>query len=213
MAELARASHIALVGGNFSGAKELSLTLTCAGEVSPSLALRRNGGRAGDLLYVSGTLGDARLGLRQLESAKASRSRFATERQRRPTPRLALGQLALDYARAAMDISDGLARDLTELCERSGVGAQVALEQLPISSAMVAEERSPRRRAEYALQGGEDYELLLAVPPRVAARFEQQCTRRNFPVTRIGQLTTQRAVRFLWKGKSVRAPRGFDHFA
>src|SRR5205823_1855421 len=104
MSALARRARIALVGGNFTSARELSITITCAGEASRPLL--RSGGRPGDLLYVSGTLGDARLGLEPRAPAPARR------RQRRPEPRLRLGLLAARFAGAAIDLSDGLAQDL-----------------------------------------------------------------------------------------------------
>src|SRR5262249_53415140 len=114
MAPLARAHRIHLVGGNFTRAREISLTLACGGCVARWGALLRSGGKPGDLLYVSGTLGDARLGL--LELRTRTRSSPAIQRQRRPTPRVALGRLARTLARAAIDVSDGLAVDLAELC-------------------------------------------------------------------------------------------------
>ncbi|MGA9525244.1 MAG: thiamine-phosphate kinase, partial [Myxococcaceae bacterium] len=137
MSALAKRSGIALVGGNLSRAKKLSLTLTVTGEVPRGKALLRGGAKAGELLYVSGTLGDARLGLELLNRPRHR----ATEphpggplrRQTRPEPRLELGLIARAYASAAIDISDGLAQDLGHMCRASGVGAVVELERLPTS--------------------------------------------------------------------------------
>ncbi|HYI02037.1 thiamine-phosphate kinase [Hyalangium sp.] len=205
MSALAREHRIALVGGNFTSARELSLTLTAAGELQQA-ALTRAGGRPGHLLYVSGTLGEARLGLIQLQSGQ--RRGPAILRQRRPIPRVALGSLASRFASAGMDLSDGLAQDLGHLCEASGVGAEVELAHLPLSPAVRAV-----LGPEGALAGGEDYELLLAIPPDRAGAFERACARAGERVTHVGRLT--RGHRRVWRGlegRPVAPPPGFDHF-
>lgn len=207
MSALARAHRIALVGGNFSSARELSITITAAGELPAGVpALTRSGARPGDVLYVSGTVGEARLGLEQLLEGK--RRGPAILRQKRPTPRVKLGQLALRHASAALDISDGVAQDLGHLCEASRVGAALELARLPLTPAV-------RRGlgAEGALAGGEDYELLLAVPPARTASFERACARAGEKVSRIGKVIAQRK----WEirddaGRLVSPPAGFDHF-
>lgn len=170
MAALAKAHRISLVGGNFTSAREVSVTLTVTGELSHP-PLLRTGARPGDLLYVSGTLGDARLGLQQLQAGV--RRGAAVKRQRRPEPRIALGQVAARFASAGMDVSDGLAQDLGHLCAASRVGVALDLERLPLSPA-VRSALGP----EGALQGGEDYELLLAVPPTRAGVRAGVCPRR-----------------------------------
>ncbi|MDY7227691.1 thiamine-phosphate kinase [Hyalangium rubrum] len=205
MSTLAREHRIALVGGNFTSARELSITVTAAGELQRS-PLTRSGGRPGDLLYMSGTLGEARLGLNQLQAGK--RRGPAVLRQRRPVPRVALGRLASRFASAALDISDGLAQDLGHLCEASGVGAEVELAHLPITPAVRA-----ALGPEGALAGGEDYELLLALPPARVKAFERACARAAQRVTRIGRLTRERR-RVLRDpdGRLIAPPAGFDHF-
>jgi len=205
MSALAREHRIALVGGNFTSARELSITLTAAGELQGP-PLTRGGGRPGDLLYMSGTLGEARLGLIQLQAGR--RRGPAILRQRRPTPRVALGRLASRFASAGMDISDGLAQDLGHLCDASGVGAEVEIAHLPLSPAVKA-----ALGPEGALAGGEDYELLLAVPPARARAFERECARRGERVTRIGRLTRERRrVLRSADGRLLPPPAGFDHF-
>ena len=207
MSALAREHGILLVGGNFTSARELSLTLTAAGELLPGTApLTRAGGRPGDVLYVSGTLGDARLGLQQLQSGL--RRSAAILRQKRPVPRVALGQLAARFASAGMDVSDGLAQDLGHLCAASRVGAELELERLPLSRAVRAS-----LGTEGALAGGEDYELLLAVPPERTSAFERACLRVGERVTRVGRLTRDRPGHIRdASGRSLRLPAGFDHF-
>ncbi|RKG99590.1 thiamine-phosphate kinase [Corallococcus sp. CA053C] len=210
MAALAKAHRIALVGGNFTSARELSVTLTATGELSHP-PITRAGARPGDLLYVSGTLGDARLGLKQL--AAGVRRGSAVRRQRRPEPRVALGRLAARFASAGLDVSDGLSQDLGHLCAASRVGVALELDLLPVSPALRAAVGLEQARRE-ALQGGEDYELLLAVPPARAPAFERACGRSGERVTRVGVLTRERQ----WKirdaaGRPLTPPDGFDHFA
>ncbi|WP_309894361.1 thiamine-phosphate kinase [Archangium sp.] len=207
MSALAREHGIALVGGNFTSAREVSITLTAAGELSPgSVPITRAGGRAGDVLYVSGTLGDARLGLQQLQAGQ--RRSGPITRQKRPVPRVALGRLAARFASAGLDLSDGLAQDLGHLCTASKVGAELELERLPLSRAVRAS-----LGAEGALAGGEDYELLLAVPPARTSAFERACARAGEAVTRIGRLTPgPRGHVQDAEGRSLRLPAGFDHF-
>ncbi len=205
MSALAREHRIALVGGNFTSARELSITITAAGELQGP-ALTRGGGQPGDILYMSGTLGEARLGLIQLQAGR--RRGPAILRQRRPIPRVALGRLASRFASAGMDVSDGLAQDLGHLCDASGVGAEVEITHLPLSPAVRAE-----LGAEGALAGGEDYELLLAIPPERAQAFERACTRRGERVTRIGRLIRgRRRVLRAADGRLLTPPAGFDHF-
>ena len=205
MAALAREHRIALVGGNFTSARELSITITAAGELSRP-PLTRAGARPGDVLYVSGTLGDARLGLEQLRAGVKRGA--AVRRQRRPEPRVALGRLAARFASAAMDVSDGLAQDLGHLCAASRVRATVELERLPMTAA-VRKALGPQG----ALAGGEDYELLLSVPPGRGQAFERACARAGLPVTRIGHFSEGNGwVCRDMTGRVLPPPGGFDHF-
>ncbi|QSQ22563.1 thiamine-phosphate kinase [Pyxidicoccus parkwayensis] len=205
MAALAREHRIALVGGNFTSARELSVTITAAGELSRP-ALTRGGARPGDLLYVSGTLGDARLGLQHLLAGVKRGA--AVRRQRRPEPRVALGRLASRFASAALDVSDGLAQDLGHLCTASRVHVTLELERLPVTAAV----RSALG-AEGALAGGEDYELLMSVPPARSRAFERACARAGQAVTRIGLVSEGSGwVCRDMTGRVLPPPRGFDHF-
>ncbi|MFL5318200.1 MAG: thiamine-phosphate kinase [Myxococcaceae bacterium] len=201
MGALAKLHDITLVGGNFTGASELSITLTAAGTVAAGKALLRSGARNGDLLYVSGTLGDAAVGLDAGRSSK---------RQRRPEPRVELGLLAREFASAAIDISDGFAQDLGHLCEASRLRAIVGTARLPRSSAV---RRLGDEGVQLALSGGEDYELILAIPAQKARAFEAACSRRGQVVTRVGAFTRGRGVQLVdAKGAPLPTPRGFDHF-
>ncbi len=199
MGVLAAAHGCALVGGNFTRARELSVCITAAGAAPRGGALLRSGARPGDLLYVSGELGAARRALNALAGGgRVPRG----DRQRRPLPRVGLGLLARRFATAGMDVSDGFAQDLGQLCRASAVGAEVEVRALPGVEA----------GREEALSGGEDYELLLAVPPGRAAAFERACRRAGQPVSRVGRFTRQRGVRLRQDGRLLGARAGHDHF-
>jgi thiamine-monophosphate kinase len=207
MSLVAQRHRIRLIGGNFSAAKEVSISITAAGNLG-GRALTRDGGRAGDWLYVSGTLGEARLGLELLRKGKRT---GAAIRQLRPTPRVGLGILASGYARAAIDISDGFAQDLAHLCRASSLAAEVEVDRLPIAASLVR--TLPRRQQlQFALAGGEDYELIWAVSPARGVGFERACAEKGERVTRVGQLTRGAGVHLRAGGKTLPAPRGFDHF-
>ena len=144
----------------------------------------------------------------------------AIRRYRRPQPRLAVRQVLLDHARAAMDLSDGLAKDLGRMCRASGCGAQVYIEQVPREAAARAAIAFDRSRWSDVVAAGDDYELLVAVAPEKADAFDAaanqagRCAREPFAVTRIGDLTASDAIRFLDSdGKSLQLERsGWDHF-
>ncbi len=206
MASLARRAGIALVGGNFTGARELSITIGAIGEVPAGRALTRGRARPGDIIYVSGELGGARVGL--LRMKKGDRSAAVLARQRRPVPRLALGLIARRFAHAAVDVSDGFPQDLGHVLRRSGVGAEVDVDRIP-KSPLIGRFGVPLG---VALSGGEDYELVLAVPRARAAAFERACRRAGERVTAVGRIVEGSAARFTSRGRRVRLQGGFRHF-
>ncbi len=207
----ARAHGVALAGGNVTRARELALTVTAVGAVRRGRALLRAGARPGDALLVSGTLGDAALGRRPGADSALVR------RQRRPVPRLALGRALAGLAHAALDVSDGLLQDLGHLCEASGVGATVRLDALPLSAAYrrTVAARGAARPFDAALAGGEDYELLLAVPPGRVERARAAARKLGVPLTVVGEATAERGVRVLDAsgGRYTVRARGHDHLA
>jgi thiamine-monophosphate kinase len=198
-----------LVGGNLTSAPALSATLALIGEAPPRPVLRR-GARPGDLLYVTGTLGDAALGLRALRRDAAARG-VAVRRFRAPTPRLRAGALLArgGLARAMIDVSDGLVQDLGHVCAASGVGARIELARVPASAAVRAADVG------LALTGGEDYELLCAVAPASRGRAERVARRFGCRFTRIGVCTPGAGVRVVdAQGRPVALDRlGHRHFA
>ncbi len=209
LAACARRFGVALAGGNVTRAAELSLTVTAVGTVGRGRALRRAGARPGDALVVSGTLGDAALGLRRGAPAAAVR------RQRRPEPRVALGQALVGVASACIDVSDGFLQDLDHLCRASGVGAEVSAQHLPTSRAFDRARLPEGVRLDLLLGGGEDYELLAAVPPGRLGRALEAAARVGAPLRYAGDLVRGSRVRVRdLRGKVFRPRRrGHDHLA
>jgi thiamine-monophosphate kinase len=204
----ARAFGIAVAGGNVTRAPALSLTVTVVGAAPRGRALRREGARPGDAVLVSGALGEAALGLEPGAAASLAR------RQRRPVPRLALGQALVGLASAAIDVSDGLVQDLGHLCRASGVGASLRLAELPLSPAY---RRATAGRADPwgpALSGGEDYELCVTVPVRRVARALAAARAVATPLCVIGTVTRARGVQVARPGGGHHpVTRGHDHLA
>lgn len=189
---LARKSGIALAGGDLSRFDQVVVDVMCCGRVPSGEALTRSGAKAGDVIYVTGSLGASALGFE-------SRTGAAWKRHLRPQPRLAAGvALRKIPATAAMDISDGLSLDLHRLCLESGVSAQLD-ETIPVAVGATLEQ---------ALHGGEDYELLFTASPksRVPARID------GLSITRIGEMKGGKAGS-LRLGKQILKPLAFDHFS
>lgn len=194
--------HVRLIGGDTSASKTgLFLNITLTGVVKPRTALLRSGANTGDLLYVTGTLGDSRAGLdlltaRQHPKLRPRDSRFLLARHHRPSARIAEGLWLVEQglAGAAIDLSDGLTGDLRHICEESGVGAEIVAGSLPISPACHAYAMARGLDPEQvALQGGEDYELLFTVPRRTQLRFERLVGKTGFRMTCIGSITPKAA--------------------
>src|SRR5258708_4904986 len=157
-----------LAGGDTTRRKEILINVTVVGEVREGQAVLRSGARPGDVIFVSGRLGGAELGLRLLRSAKAVANKriAAVKKHLYPEPRLALGRWLADecLANAMMDLSDGLSSDLPRLCAASGVGASIEEAKLPIVPTAANKRTQRFDGLQLALDGGDDYELLFAVP-------------------------------------------------
>ncbi|MDN3566649.1 thiamine-phosphate kinase [Paeniroseomonas aquatica] len=166
----------------------ISLSLTILGTVAPGAALRRQGARAGDDIWVSGTIGDGALGLRVLQGRlPGDAAGHLADRYRLPRPRLALGAALAGVALAAMDVSDGLVQDLGHLCRAGGVGARLEATAVPLSPAARALVMADPALLALVLTGGDDYELLFVAPPGAAAMVEARAAAAGTPVTRIGE--------------------------
>ncbi len=211
---LADEHGIELVGGDTTQGP-LSLCITVFGEVPAGGALLRSGARPGDDLYVSGTVGDARLALevfrgsRTLDGAAFERVRAAMEL---PQPRVALGFALRGIATSAIDVSDGLLGDLGHTLRRSGVGACVDADAVPRSAELRA--LPPALQREYTLAGGDDYELVFTAAPRDAAAVASAAAQAGVAVTRIGRIEAEPGLRLVdGAGASIAARYGsFDHF-
>jgi thiamine-monophosphate kinase len=211
-ARTAAAYGCALVGGNLSAARRWMISVTLVGEAADP-PLRRSGAREGDLLYVSGRLGAAAFG-REILLGRRPGDRRHARAFLRPEPRVDLGRklARTRAASAAIDVSDGLLADLGHLCRASRVGAIVEAERLPSARALGA--LPARERFALALGGGEDYELLFAVPPRRLSRLGSGRSK-GPSITCIGRLTRGRGIRIVGDPAAVSAAQstGFDHFA
>ncbi len=163
-------------------------SLTVLGTVPPGQALRRAGARAGDDLWVSGTVGDGALGLLVLRGEPISDpDGHLADRYRLPRPRLALGRALRGAARAAMDVSDGLAQDVGHLCRAAGLACAVEAARVPLSEPARAAVAADPALLPRLLTGGDDYELIFAADPADAALVEAASRAANIPVTRVGR--------------------------
>jgi thiamine-monophosphate kinase len=211
---LAQAHDIELVGGDTT-AGPLNIGITVMGEVPPGQALRRGGAKAGDELWVSGRLGDARLALEAFRGQVALRGEAFEDVRRameRPQPRVALGIALRGIASAAIDLSDGLVGDLGHVLRASAVGATLRLADIPHSAHVAACSEGQRRQC--LLSGGDDYELLFAAPASAHARVRDAGARSGVPVTCIGTLDAAPGLRVIDAGGApvVLNERAFDHF-
>lgn len=211
---LAEAHQCELIGGDTTKGP-LNLCITVMGEVPVGQALLRSGAQAGDELWVSGTLGDARLALEVLQGhlalpdATLSNVRRALEW---PQPRVALGQALRGLATAAMDLSDGLAGDIHHLLCASHVGADILVEQLPLSESLRHQPLHVRRRC--AIAGGDDYELLFTAPAHRHHDVLALGRALSLPLTPIGHCTSGLELRWLdGTGHALSEQwHSFDHF-
>ena len=207
---------VQLVGGDTTHGPTTVITLQAHGFVPPGLALRRDGAKPSDEIYVTGMPGDAGLALAAAfgKVAIAPEHRNCVRQQLdRPEPRLAEGMALRGVASAAIDISDGLAQDLGHILERSGVGAQLEVDRLPLSPALTA---SLARDAALvtALASGDDYELCFTVPPERIAQLESVAADWECRCSRIGVIAAEPGLRLVRaEGSAFRLDwSGYDHF-
>ena len=211
---LADAHGCELVGGDTTQGP-LNICIGVFGEVPAGQALLRSGARAGDDLYVSATLGDARLALEAFRgTVEVAGDVLAAVRvaMEMPQPRVALGCALRGVATSAIDVSDGLLGDLAHLLRRSGVGARLDVDAVPRSAQLAAQPLAVQR--ECTLAGGDDYELLFTAPAARAAAVQAAAASAGVAVTRIGAIKPGSALRLVdAQGRAVEATWGsFDHF-
>jgi len=210
---------IGLLGGDsVATVGPITLSVAAIGRVRRGQAVLRRGAAAGHGVFVSGSLGDAALGLKairgDLSGLGAEARAYLADRYRLPRPRLALGQRLVGIAQAMMDISDGLVADLGHICEVSGVGAVVHAADVPLSPPARAAMAADPKLIAAALTAGDDYELLFTAPPEVEGRVAALGTELGVPVTRIGRIEAGTGVRVLdAQGAAIPlAGAGYRHF-
>lgn len=212
---LAEEHGIELVGGDTT-AGPLNICITAFGQVPAGQALLRSGARPGDELWVSGTLGDARLAL-EVFRGRVALTGESFEAVRRamelPQPRTRLGLALRGVASSAIDLSDGLMGDIGHILQRSDVGVTIELDALPRSAVLAAQ--APTLQHECLLAGGDDYELLFTAPPAAAAAVRAAGEAAGVAVTRCGRIEARSGLRVADSaGRAVHTPwHGFDHFA
>ena len=207
-----------LLGGDTTRGP-LNICITVFGEVPAGGALLRSGARAGDDVYVSGTLGDARLALEVFRgglSVPAAAFERARARMEQPAPRVALGQALRGIATAAIDVSDGLLGDLSHVLQQSGVGARIDVEAAYglLATSNVAGLHADLQ-LEFVLAGGDDYELAFTAPPAQREAVQAAAKESGVAATRIGRIESEPGLRlFDAAGQRVlRSYGSFDHFA
>lgn len=224
LAKDARAYGCPVIGGDTTGTPgPLAISITAFGTVPHGKMVRRKGAKPGDLVMVTGSIGDAALGLLLSLDAglakqcklKPKQATFLIDRYREPRPRNALADAVRRYASAAMDVSDGLVGDLAKLCRVSGVSAIADITQVPLSPAAVAALVAEPDLIETVLTGGDDYEILCTVPRAKAARFAAAAKAAGVPLTTIGWIEPGpgEAGFIDASGQMLRFRRGsFSHF-
>src|SRR5215472_86791 len=212
---LARAHDVALIGGGTTRGP-LTVTVQLLGHVPHGRVLTRTGGCPGDLLFVSGSPGDAGAGLAIEQgrlAAPADAAPYLRERFLLPAPRVALGERLRGYARACIDVSDGLLGDAGKLASASGSGAEISFADLPVSRPLVAA-LGPDAARELALTAGDDYELLFAVDPARVAALERELPRAQWNYSQIGVLREAPGAVVTRDGTVMEfSHSGYQHFA
>jgi thiamine-monophosphate kinase len=196
----------------------LTVSVFMLGSVPQGTMVRRAGAKPGDRIFVTGSIGDAALGLQLRKGADWT----LTEAQREhllsryllPRPRNALAEAVRTYASASMDVSDGLAGDLTKLCRVSQVAANIDVARVPLSDAACAAIAADSELRETALTGGDDYEILCTVPPAKAGSFRAAAAAAQVDVTEIGEIVEGKGARFIdANGETLTFKRGsYSHF-
>ena len=208
---------VSLIGGDTTKGP-LSITLTAQGFLPKNQGLFRHQAKVGDWIFVSGFLGDSAAGLdlllqnRKIENES---DRYFIQRHLYPTPRVELGLALRSFSCCALDISDGLLADLGHILERSQVGAEIYLENLPLSRHLCTQYEQTQAE-KFALTGGEDYELCFTVSEEKREEMEQVLRSQGIKVTCIGQILPETSgLSLLKNGKKIALPThiGFDHFS
>lgn len=219
LGRMAAAHGCPLLGGDtVVSPGPLTLSVTAFGTLPEGRMVRRGGTRTGDLLFATGHIGDAAIGLKARLAERAGAGwpladdhlAYLTDRYLLPRPRTAVAAALRRHASAAMDVSDGLVGDLTKMLALAGVGADVQLDEVPLSVAARAAIRHDPALLDTALTGGDDYEILSSVPAEEAKAFVAACLAAGVPAVQVGIVTEKGApLRFLdQQGRERRFARG-----
>ncbi len=222
MIDLANEFHTQLVGGDTNGSPDkLVIDITLLGEANPDYLLTRSGARVGDSIYITGTLGDSALGFFILENdnkiSTPHTTSTLTSKHLSPYPRIKEAQIISEkrLASAMIDISDGLLSDLNKILSMSTAGATIYISQLPLSDNFKQfQGQLKNNKIDYALTGGEDYELLFTSPQNKEAELMQLSSNSGTPITKIGEINASKRLAVLDHDKKPYQidEQGYDHF-
>lgn len=211
---IANRHECSLIGGDTTRGP-LCISVQVHGSVEPGKALRRSGARPDDIIYVTGNLGDGAAALAVLQkklTVSTGVFSYLLKRFYAPTPRLQEGEMLVGIASAAIDISDGLYADLGKICEASAVGALVDVGRLPISE-LWRNYTTEGQRQDWALNGGDDYQLCFTVPREQVGEVESWISEGKITATPIGKITHKQELLLLKSGKPYElVHKGYDHF-
>jgi thiamine-monophosphate kinase len=225
LGESGKKYNVSVVGGDTSSSKSgLIVNIVLLGEQKKELIVRRSGAKAGDSIFVTGTLGDSAAGLRVFKTGRDAaapalqkEADFVLGRHSFPEPRLGEGKFLAEnrLASSMIDLSDGVASDIRRLCEQSRVGARIFADSIPFSSEMKVLAESLREDPlDFALYGGEDYELMFTVAKKNLKRFGELREKMHIPLSCIGEIVKEAEGITLVKGDSVSelGKTGYEHF-
>lgn len=212
---LAKQYQVQLIGGDTTKGP-LSITITLQGYVAQGKAITRRGAAVGDLIYVTGLLGDSGAGLELILKQNKSYNQLEQkliDRHYYATPRIEAGKILSELASACLDISDGLLVDLEHILKANQVGAMINADALPLSCSLLHYAKSAENGAKIALSSGEEYELCFTVPKRHRQALNDAFSTLNTPITCIGQIQSKQGIDLMWQANAVSWPvLGWDHF-
>ncbi len=213
--ELCEFYNVELIGGDTTQGP-LSITITAQGLTPSGSYLSRTGAKAGDWIYVTGNLGDAALALQQINGHVSIDEQFVSQIRRAldfPKPRVLAGQVLREYASSAIDISDGLISDLGHICQASNVGANIVLDAIPFSDLM-RDNLLEEDALNFALSGGDDYELLFTVSEDNKVGMQTALSHVATDITCIGQINLSQTITTTLNDEAVSInTSGFEHFS
>jgi thiamine-monophosphate kinase len=205
---LAQEHNVRLIGGDTTRGV-LSITITAMGLSLPEKSLLRSGAKHSDLLYVTGTLGDAAAGLAMLQQPSLTRSGQCIQQLDYPQPRISHSHIIRHYATSCLDLSDGLLADLHHIVTASKVGAVLDLERIPLSTPL--QHMDKKTALHFALSGGDDYELLFSIPLDKQKEFERHIQQQSLICYGIGHID-QHIHGIISSDQQPLTPKGYNHF-